>query len=319
MLLTRLVSSIFHLEATTDHYLYHFLEDHPDINSDIINKIKHSLYLDDLSNAAEKLKDASELYIQSQLIFEKANMNLRKWKSSSNEFMMFIKKHENGKRLEVLEEPSYADSSLNPSLVDDKKVLGIPWNTSRDTFIFTMQHPLHDIRPEHITKRQFLQFSASVFDLLSILSPAMLPLKVMFQQLFKEGKDWEKDLPTKSSAKFQQWLSKATKVPKIEIERCYTKNKEIKESLLAGFCDASKIGYAACIYVCAKYADESASVKMIAAKTRVAPLTNQSIPRLELLGALVLSRLMKTGKTALQQFTIILQIHSGPHMDENYR
>ena len=72
-------------------------------------------------------------------------MNLRKWKSNSKEFMMFIEKHEKGKRLEVLEEPPYADSSLNSSLVDDTKVLGIPWNTSRDTFSFTIQHLLHDI------------------------------------------------------------------------------------------------------------------------------------------------------------------------------
>ena len=37
----------------------------------------------------------------------------------------------------------------------------------------------------------------------------------------------------------------------------------------------------------------------------VAPLTNQSTSRLELLGALILSRLMKTVKKALQQFTTI--------------
>ena len=44
---------------------------------------------------------------------------------------------------------------------------------------------------------------------------------------------------------------------------------------------------------------------MIAAKTRVAPLTNQSISRFELLGALILSRLMKTVKSALQLLTTI--------------
>ena len=218
---------------------------------------------------------------------------------------MFIKKHGKGKRLEVLEEPSYADSLLNSSLADDIKVLGTPWNTSRDTFGFTIQHLLHNIRPEHITKRTFLQFSASVLEPLSILSPALLLLKVMFQKLYKEGKDWDKKLPGELSAKFQQWLSKATKVLNIEIERCYTKNKKTKEILLVGFCDASKIGYAACIYFCAKYTDESRSVKMIAAKTRVAPLTNQSIPRLEILGALILSRMMKTVKRASQQFKTI--------------
>ena len=72
-------------------------------------------------------------------------MNLRKWKSHSKEFMMFIEKNEKEKRLEVLEEPSCADSSLNSSLVDETKILGIPWNTSRDTFSFTIQHLLHDI------------------------------------------------------------------------------------------------------------------------------------------------------------------------------
>ena len=38
-----LVSSMFHLEATIDHHLDHCLEDHPDIDPDIINKIKHSI------------------------------------------------------------------------------------------------------------------------------------------------------------------------------------------------------------------------------------------------------------------------------------
>ena len=84
-----LASSMFFLETTIDHHLNHCLEDHPDIKPDIINKIKHSLYVDDLSSGAEKLKNASELYIQFRLIFEKANMTLRKWKSNSNEFMMF--------------------------------------------------------------------------------------------------------------------------------------------------------------------------------------------------------------------------------------
>ena len=52
--------------------------------------------------------------------------NLQKWKRNSSKFMMFIKKHKKEERLEVLEELSYADSSLNPSLIHDKKVLVIP-------------------------------------------------------------------------------------------------------------------------------------------------------------------------------------------------
>ena len=51
-----IVSSMFHLEATIDH-LNHCLEDHPDINPNIISKIKHAPYVDDFSSGAEKVKD----------------------------------------------------------------------------------------------------------------------------------------------------------------------------------------------------------------------------------------------------------------------
>ena len=86
-------------------------------------------------------------------------------------------------------------------------MLGVPWNTSRDTFSFTIQHLLHDIRSEHRTKRHFLRCSASVFDPLGILSPAMFPLKVMLQQLRKERRDWDEKLPAELSA-----------VPTVDIE-----------------------------------------------------------------------------------------------------
>ena len=44
---------------------------------------------------------------------------------------------------------------------------------------------------------------------------------------------------------------------------------------------------------------------MLATKTSVVPLTNQTTPRFELLGALILSRLVKTVTRVLQQFTAI--------------
>ena len=51
------VSSMFHLEATIDHHLNSFLEYHSKINPGIINKIRHSLYVNDLSSGTEKLKN----------------------------------------------------------------------------------------------------------------------------------------------------------------------------------------------------------------------------------------------------------------------
>ena len=53
------------------------------------------------------------------------------------------------------------------------------------------------------------------------------------------------------------------------------------------FSDASEKAYAASIYVRSIYEDGRIDAKLVASKTKVAPLKKQSIPRLELLGATI--------------------------------
>ena len=60
---------------------------------------------------------------------------------------------------------------------------------------------------------------------------------------------------------------------------------------LCGFCDASTQAYAAVIYLVLR-SDTDVAVKFIVAKTRVVPLRPQTIPRLELLSAFLLSKLV---------------------------
>ena len=66
---------------------------------------------------------------------------------------------------------------------------------------------------------------------------------------------------------------------------------QVVMSELHGFCDASAKAYGAVVYLrvvttCGIY------VRFLVSKTRVAPLSNQTIPRLELLSAVILARLM---------------------------
>ena len=59
-----------------------------------------------------------------------------------------------------------------------------------------------------------------------------------------------------------------------------------------GFCDASFQAYAAVLYFHSVYSDGHIDVHIVASKTKVAPLKKSTIPRLELLGAVILSRLV---------------------------
>ncbi len=69
---------------------------------------------------------------------------------------------------------------------------------------------------------------------------------------------------------------------------------------LQAFSDASIKAYAAAVYSRVTLPDGNIEVTLIAAKTRVAPL--KSLPRVELCGALLLSRLINSVKAALKNY-----------------
>ena len=87
----------------------------------------------------------------------------------------------------------------------------------------------------------------------------------------------------------------------VQLPRCYfSADKKPFLCQLHGFCDASEKAYAAVIYLCTVYTDSSVELCLVGSKTRIAPIKGQTIPRLELLGAVILARLMDSVHTALK-------------------
>ena len=82
----------------------------------------------------------------------------------------------------------------------------------------------------------------------------------------------------------------------LSVPRCYFRSTDIpRECVLYGFGDASTVAYAAVVYLCI----EPAQAHFVASKTRVSPLTQQTIPRLELMSCLLLARLITHVQAAL--------------------
>lgn len=69
---------------------------------------------------------------------------------------------------------------------------------------------------------------------------------------------------------------------------------------LVGFCDASSKAYAAIVYLRVEDEAQQVNAKFVAAKTRVAPVGGATIPRLELLSALLLAMLINSVRMALE-------------------
>ena len=66
-----------------------------------------------------------------------------------------------------------------------------------------------------------------------------------------------------------------------------------RDPWLVVFCDASRLAFGACAYMRWQLEDGAFGVRFVAAKSRVAPLKELTIPRLELQAAVLASRLAK--------------------------
>ena len=87
----------------------------------------------------------------------------------------------------------------------------------------------------------------------------------------------------------------------IQISRCLyeTGEERVTECYLHGFGDASKKAYCTMVYFVYRTDDGKTNVRLVASKTRVAPLKELSIPRLELMSKRILAQLMDTVRNAL--------------------
>ena len=286
------ISSMGHLGGT----IHHHLDKHKDSQPEVVIKIEDALYADDFSGGEDDDRKAIKLYKGAKKIFEEANMNLRKWKSNSLAVTKIIEES-NSNNSETTS--SYAQMMLNPDGKSNVKVLGIPWHLENDELEFSLENLVEMVESDDLSKRQLLKLTASLYDPLGMISPVILTLKALFQKVCKVGTSWDEPLNQECREEWKRWLRSARSCPTFKVPRCYSL-KSRKEIMLVGFSDASEKAYAAAVYI--RIGDSEGtevSTCLVASKTRVAPLAKQSIPRLELLGALILARLINRVKDIL--------------------
>lgn len=168
------------------------------------------------------------------------------------------------------------------------KALGIHWIPSLDKFGFKVQlTPLK----EPITKRTLLSDIARLFDPLGWLTPTIILAKIILQQLWKLGLDWDENIQPSIRDDWLKLRQQLIMLENIHIHRWIGTNTQQKVEL-HGFCDASNVAYAAVVYSKIFNADGSINTQLIMAKSKVAPIKTVTLPRLELCGAVLLSKLL---------------------------
>ncbi|KAG1656930.1 hypothetical protein GQR58_023669 [Nymphon striatum] len=254
--------------------------------SDAVHELHDNLYVDDLLTGANSVEEAIDLYQQTTEIIAKAGMNLRQWASNSPEIIKSIQQCRKGNVCE-----------LNNN---QTKILGLVWDCETDSFSFIISELLKDIECLVVTKRLVLSSIAKIFDPLGFITPYTIAAKILFQDICKRGSDWDEELPVKYKNIWEQWLNELKDLQHVRFPRKLLKTENFKKladqkSLqLHVFADASEKAYG-----CAVYLKYDTHVTLIMSRSRVSPIKTISLPRLELLAALLASRLIDYVKESL--------------------
>ena len=300
-------SSPFLLNATFKFHLERYLESH----KEVVKRLLHSTYVDDIVTGADTEEDAFALYTQAKDMFRSGGFNLRKFLTNSSDLQRKIDRTE-GIHQAKPDSPtlSYADDTYAKETLGtahlttnscEHKVLGVAWDSSSDCLLFDMSTLAQLARDMQPTKRNLVSLIGKFYDPLGFLAPITIKYKMLFQTLCRSKLEWDHVLPNELLKEWRDLITDLTEGHPVSIPRKYLRDiQELPTSVtLCGFCDASTRAYAAVIYLLAK-TNTKTVVQFVVAKTRVAPLQTQTIPRLELLSAFLLAKLIVSVSSSLE-------------------
>jgi len=157
------------------------------------------------------------------------------------------------------------------------KVLGLWWDTDSD-MIFTSPKPDATMFTMMATKREILKWTSSIFDPLGLISPVTITAKLFLQNLWQQSINWDTQLSEQLTKTWYDIATNITQAAAIPFPRqCITVTTP-SEVTLHIFADASP-----------RALDNQSAV--LISKSRAAPLKQHSLPRLELMAAVLGTRL----------------------------
>lgn len=269
-------ASPFLLAATIKAHIEKYAEQYPDT----VRILDNSFYVDDFVTGEDTVESAFHLSKTAAKIMNEAGMNLRKWITNDCDLMKQW-------HLEHFDH-------LNINDLDNQlhRVLGLLWNPQSDNLSLNLKGLLDFIQERKNTKRFLLMAAGRIFDPLGFVSPFTIRFKILFQEIWQRKIDWDQELLPDISEKFEQWCSEVSSLSKLQIPRYIMESdyENFSECEIHTFSDSSIKAYGAVSYIRLKTPHRIA-VHLVASKSRVAPLKQLTLPRLELMGALLAARL----------------------------
>ena len=288
-------SSPYILGATLEKHLSQYQEKFPET----VGALLRNTYVDDVQFGGGQEGDLLKFKAEATQIVHEGGFELHKWHSNVPEAEVPIPKSSVSVPVEE-DATTYAKTEFGTKLFETK-ILGIPWNKKSDELTISLSRCADTGNEGVLTKRKMLSVINGVFDPLGLASSVIITAKILYSQVCKEKLSWDEEIKSEVAALWKKWIKKLIKCPSLSVPRSVIRG-EVAYITLHGFADASKLAVAACVYVVAYYNNQEPTQHLLTAKARVAP--EKSIPRLELVAAHTLSKLIICVKKALEDYQI---------------
>ena len=237
-------------------------------NTAVSDDMRSNLYVDNVITGGATEQAVISYYREARAIMSSANMNLHcdSWSSNSTELMT------------IAAQDNVSDDSQSVNILD------LRWNPTTDKLSLAAKSTI--LAHDHlVTKREVLQDLSKIFDPLGLAAPVVIRAKILMQKLWIRKVAWDEPLDEEIHKEWIDVASDLKSVTELSVIRRYFSSAFV-QPVLHSFADPSLKAYGAVVFL-----TQGDEVSFIVAKSHVAPLKELTLPRLELMAALVATRL----------------------------
>ncbi|XP_038064667.1 uncharacterized protein LOC119745243 [Patiria miniata] len=246
---------------------------------EIAHIIHRNCYVVDCLCSTPTVSKAGQLVKGLTETCSKGGFHLTKWVSNKKEVLENIPKDERGR--------NWKDLNIDGEKLPVERTLGMMWSIEDDEFGYKIE-----MRDRPPTRRGILSTVSSVFDPLKCVSPVVPPAKQLLQAACRMKLGWDEEIPPDLSKKWQNWQLELPRLAEFKMVRCLKPDgfEEPKSVTLHHFADASELGYGTISFLRLVNYEGEVKCSFLMSKSRVAPLKQVTIPRMELTAATVAVR-----------------------------
>ena len=161
-----------------------------------VKELLENTYVDDIQSGSNEKVDLHKFKQEATMIMAEGHFQLHKWHSNIPD----LEEPDPGSECKS-NETTYAKVSFGTK-TSETKILGIPWDKSKDEISINFEKTTKNSSNTVITKRNILSDINGIFDVLGLVSPVVIVGKLIYSEICNMKLRWDEKVPEKIERKY---------------------------------------------------------------------------------------------------------------------